>query len=274
MKRLGFLICVSLFPLLLNAQWFDNPIIELDAANYIVKYDLTYIEDTNNIQDIGEETMILLIGNEVSSFQSFNSYRFSQVGRKKKEEGTLDDWIESGAIMQYKARYTYDIYKNYPKGKITTIDDLMLSDRRLVYEENATQLEWMVLDDTTTHSGYLCQKARCEFGGRVWEAWYTEELPFSDGPYKFCGLPGLILNLADTKNHYSFKFLSIEKIQESMPIEWEEDDYVKTTKKKFYEAYRNSVSTIEDNGAVSEAIAKRIKHVLQSRNNPIELERK
>lgn len=213
MKRIVFIICVALSPLFLSAQWFDNPNIQLDTANYIVKYDLTYAEDTNNLQNKGEEMMMLLIGKNVSNFQSYNSYRFKQVGRKKQKEGTLDDWIESGEIMQYKARYTYCIFKNYPPGRITTIDDLLLSDRRFVYEENVTQFDWIILDDVATINGYLCQKAKCEFGGRVWEAWYTEELPISDGPYKFYGLPGLIINIADTKNHYSFTFLSIEKLQ-------------------------------------------------------------
>ena len=215
--------------------------------------------------------MMSLIGKDVSNFQSYNSYRFNQVGRKKQKEGLLDDWIESGEIMQYKARFTYSIFKNYPKGRITTIEDLLLSDRRFVYEENVTQFDWVVLDDVATINGYLCQKAKCEFGGRVWEAWYTDELPISDGPYKFCGLPGLIINIADTKNHYSFKFLSIEKVQENIPIEWEENDYVKTTKKKYFEAYKSLALTVEDNAVVNEAVAKRIKKVLLSRNNPIEL---
>ena len=45
-------------------------------------------------------------------------------------------------------------------------------------------------------------KAVTEFAGRKWTAWFTEELPFQDGPYKFRGLPGLIVKLEDaTQSH-------------------------------------------------------------------------
>ena len=47
-----------------------------------------------------------------------------------------------------------------------------------------------------TKSGYrmICRKKM--------DGWFTEELPFQDGPYKFRGLPGLIVKLEDaTQSH-------------------------------------------------------------------------
>jgi hypothetical protein len=38
-----------------------------------------------------------------------------------------------------------------------------------------------------------CKKATTNFRGRYWEAWYTEEIPIGQGPWKLCGLPGMIL---------------------------------------------------------------------------------
>ena len=105
------------------------------------------------------------------------------------------------------------------------------------YEEPFDNFIWQITSETDTIHDYVCQKAICDFGGRTWEAWFTMEIPISDGPYKFCGLPGLIINIADTQDHYSYKFLSIEKPSEPMMIYEVVEDRVKTTKKEFFKFF-------------------------------------
>lgn len=41
----------------------------------------------------------------------------------------------------------------------------------------------------------------------------------AEGPYKFHGLPGLIIEIYDAKNHYHFKLIGIEKIKTEIAIE-------------------------------------------------------
>ena len=60
---------------------------------------------------------------------------------------------------------------------------------------------------------YSVQKANAEFGGRIWNAWFTNDIPFSDGPYKFSGLPGLILKISDVTNSHNFELIGLEKIE-------------------------------------------------------------
>ncbi len=48
-------------------------------------------------------------------------------------------------------------------------------------------------------------------GGRLWEAWFSPDLPFSEGPYKFSGLPGLIMKVKDARGHYEFTINSLTK---------------------------------------------------------------
>lgn len=50
------------------------------------------------------------------------------------------------------------------------------------------------------------QKAKTFFGGRYWEAWFSNDTPLQEGPYKFKGLPGLIYEMRDSKNNFIYQF--------------------------------------------------------------------
>lgn len=63
---------------------------------------------------------------------------------------------------------------------------------------------WFLENDVKTIHSYKCKKAKISFGGRIWDAWYAPEIPFQDGPYKFHGLPGLILEIYSEDGDYSF----------------------------------------------------------------------
>jgi len=59
--------------------------------------------------------------------------------------------------------------------------------------------------------GYLCHKATTRFRGRDYIAWYTEEIPFPYGPFKFGGLPGLIACIYDTQREHIYTLVGFEK---------------------------------------------------------------
>ena len=77
--------------------------------------------------------------------------------------------------------------------------------------EPLPEIEWTLRDGTREVIGYDCRRATCRFRGRDYEAWYTEELPLATGPWKFHGLPGLILKASDSRQHYTFVCTGIEK---------------------------------------------------------------
>ncbi|MBQ8958236.1 MAG: GLPGLI family protein [Bacteroidales bacterium] len=260
-----------------QAQGLDNEIQVLDDAKLKVIYRLTYIEDTNQIKHEDKEKMLLLIGNEVSWFQSYNHYRLNHLVRKHRQEGTLDVWRKSGEGMRYASKLLYSVYKNYLAGKIMITDVLSMTNQWCLYEEPILDFQWEIKEDTAEIMGFHVQKAVCDFGGRTWEAWFAEELPYNDGPYKFSGLPGLILSVADTKNHYRFELVSVEDPDPDTKIEFEEQEYMRTTKEAFMGALSNDIDNIVDevmetittNGS-EDAMRRRIYEIIKSKNNPIE----
>ena len=56
--------------------------------------------------------------------------------------------------------------------------------------------------------------ATTEFGGRKWTAWFSTDLPFQDGPYKFYGLPGLIVKIEDEAKDYSWVLQANKKVSD------------------------------------------------------------
>jgi GLPGLI family protein len=130
------------------------------------------------------------------------------------------------------------VFKNWPAGNLTITDAVMMD--VYSYTEPANQMEWEILPDTQTLLSYSCQKAKTTFRGREFEAWFAFDIPINEGPWKFSGLPGLILKVADSRGHYVFECIGLE--QTHTPIEFADRDYLKTNrrdlsrvKRKFYE---------------------------------------
>ena len=98
-----------------------------------------------------------------------------------------------------------EIYRNLEQGKFTTYSTVMGT--HYLITENITIPDWTMYEDSTIMVlGMECKKATTNFRGRYWEVWYTEEIPISQGPWKLCGLPGMILKAN------SPKFMLIEAI--------------------------------------------------------------
>ena len=72
-------------------------------------------------------------------------------------------------------------------------------------------LKWKITDYTTTYKNYKVQKAYIEFENRKWYAYFAPEVPILNGPYKFYGLPGLILLVCSDDGDYSFEMVEISK---------------------------------------------------------------
>lgn len=73
-------------------------------------------------------------------------------------------------------------------------------------------VKWKLTKDFATFGKWKIQKANAEYKGRSWEAWFAPEMPFSDGPYKFSGLPGLIVKLNDTGHEHNFELTGLKKL--------------------------------------------------------------
>lgn len=81
-----------------------------------------------------------------------------------------------------------------------------------VYPDSIPSLEWNFSDeDTDSIMGFECRKATVQFAGRSYTAWFTPEIPLPFGPYKFGGLPGLILKMEDAEQQFVLEATGFER---------------------------------------------------------------
>lgn len=101
-------------------------------------------------------------------------------------------------------------------GKLRTYTRERLREYEGYYDEPYPDQQWALTQDTATISGYHCQRAICRFHGRNFEAWFTSEVPIKYGPWKFGGLPGLIVKIYDTDHLYTFECTKVERVRRPM----------------------------------------------------------
>lgn len=77
------------------------------------------------------------------------------------------------------------------------------------YTEKTEAPIWEIKSDTKDILGYKCQLASSNYRGRIWNVWFAPDIPINEGPWKLFGLPGLVMEASDSKNHYIYKATGI-----------------------------------------------------------------
>lgn len=158
------------------------------------------------------------------------------------------------------------------------------------YDEDRP-MEWKILAETTKIGDYKTQKAETQFAGRTWYAWFATDIPIQDGPYKFAGLPGLIVKAEDSNGDYSFDLKETKKI--ASPTVFEQRGNIIKVKRTVYsqqlEKFRKDPTSFsppsppmsmsgnsgamrpQTNPTQRKEFEQRMKDELKTNNNPIEL---
>jgi len=246
MKRFFILLVICLSPLLAYSQlgFLPKGYETLDTTVLRVFYEFSYpptmkpvkklaimsAEDSLK-QEKSTDYMILEIGKTgISKFYSDNNRQLdSMMMDMMKNPQKISSSVEKIKNSGMGKADEREIFKNYPAGKMTVTDQVSRVDA-FSYEDELNGVQWQITTDTMTCLNYLCQKATGDFRGRNYEAWFAPDLPVNDGPFKFSGLPGLILYVTDSGHQYILKAVALDKMQ--TPLQFTKKDYVKTTRQE------------------------------------------
>ncbi len=199
----------------------------------------------SNDDKIGTKKMTLLTGKEGSKYfneesQYCDSMTSTPEGKKKLREIQMAAWMSHGAD----GSITIDMTKgNAPHKKIDTyiIKDFSKNEMKVydswggengVYTEPFGEIEWEIEGDSTrTILNYECVMARTNYHGHDWRVWFTPEIPVQDGPWKFQGLPGLILG-AESDNDIAVFATGLEAVDTAIRPVYSPESYSKIDRKK------------------------------------------
>ncbi len=219
----------------------------LDNAYLKCQYKHSYLKDTLDVATY-DDLFILQIGKNISKFYSYYTFQADSLGKtpdgdkvwKEIFNKSLDDLNRHRDKTRFlnsfpRARSGTFVYKNYPQGQITVTDGM--GKDRFIYPDTLNAQHWQISDSTKIILGYECQKAVCDFRGRHWTAWFAPDVPISDGPWKFGGLPGLIMEAYDRGKQYYFVIVGLEQVTDE-PIVFSEPV---STKSKFRNVNRREL---------------------------------
>lgn len=154
-----------------------------------IKYDVVdksrQFNSRMELQHIGGKTLISII-NRVPRIDECTGSRVTvENGHNNFEQA-----------IQYKDHYEY-VYKDYGSSEIIS------EERYHTYvKEEMSLFDWNLISSTDSILGYKCQKATTHFRGRDYSAWFCTDLPFRCGPWKFNGLPGVILKIESDDQYF------------------------------------------------------------------------
>jgi len=172
-------------------------------------YELTYKPNKDSLK-LEKEIMIIDIDREKSVYQSYDLVVSDSILNISVQKAMKAGQMLNMENTSYKSsQFSHRIFKYYPIKEIVYKENLF--DDYYSYRENP-EFHWVILNEKMKLETYNVQKAVTNFGDRKWIAWFTTEIPFQDGPYKFCGLPGLIIKIEDEDKNYSWELKGIRKI--------------------------------------------------------------
>ena len=197
----------------------------IDTSSLVAVYDYEcHTQDADGQAVTDRMKLCLLVGQHCTRSFPYRKFRKEREWAEGKEQaatdflglkareylGGYDFFSEEELPLLRSESYCMmpEVWTNYPDGKTTVRDAIPPS----IYETREVRrpIHWSLTDNTVTISGYLCKTATCQLYGRQWTVRYCEDIPTTAGPWKLCGLPGLIVEAVSDDGIHRFTLTDLQ----------------------------------------------------------------
>ena len=243
LRRLLYISSLLLSSQLLGVaqeQRVDMPFLTmntLDTAILRIDYRYQFKDGSRSVSN----QMTLLVGECVQSFQGTANFYTDSLGVALENKRYPSQFLyeKFNRLPKGMSNINWQVYTNYPQGKVS-ITDRVLMDHYLSVEP-LEKPQWTIKQDSVRNiMGYQCKLGVSNLYGRLWYAWYTEDIAYSTGPWILRGLPGLIVQAYDSEHLHDFLLLSIAEWKH--PIAFRESTYFKYPRERVIREYMKYAS--------------------------------
>lgn len=152
--------------------------------NHIIKFETNITEAVYKLETNNKESVYYLIKNDYKD-------------------------LNNNEIINANEGVTPFIYKNFYNKNI--IYNQPIINKIKFIKESLPLQSWKLTDEIKNIQSFKCKKATTSYRGRIYTAWFTEELSIIGGPWKFDGLPGIILSISSDDDVIKIDAIKIEK---------------------------------------------------------------
>jgi GLPGLI family protein len=175
------------------------------------------------------------------------------------EERSIEREIDSDGTIKVEMKLTEDgdsfVYTDFRNNLIINKQRFFKED--FLIEDVIPEFDWKITGKEKDIANYVAYEATTNFRGRSYSAWFAPDLSLNGGPWKFSGLPGVILEVNDHNNNFSWNCSAVmnltsdEKVKISRP-----SGRRKVSNDAFYDLMRDKIKSwlesiaVRANGAV------------------------
>lgn len=202
-KRVLLISVIALLQLYCLAQ---------NSNNYRIIYKHCVQIDTARILNDGIGFIATLTGNSIESNYTMNKI-YSHINDTTKSIYQRIEDKQKGTFKVMMPGSMADSFGNqvfYNKLKDSIYLREKMNDYYVITKEKTPKIKWNITSDTMSIMGYHCTLAETDFRGRKYTAFFTTDVPIVAGPWKFNGLPGLVLLIQDQKDQVKIYATKIE----------------------------------------------------------------
>ena len=177
----------------------------LFSQNVVVKYEFStnlsheYSSTVENFTLTQNEEQSIF---ELDDINDMSQFKYKDMVRLVKSSDSINIFIVNEEGFQF--LYKRIIFKDYKNNSQFSNQKIGLNFHYI--KDEIDIFNWQIENSKDTIiAGYTCQKATTTFRGRDYEAYFTNEIANQGGPWKFDGLPGLILSVTSKDGYLSIK---------------------------------------------------------------------